>query len=995
MLPRLLLIIFTLLSLGYAQRLTHISNRYPDGNKDIYPIHEDLTGYDSTHKTFMREQAEYYSALNISAEEYYQINQPALMDHSNTRSVCNLNKMVFGWHPYWQNGFEANYDWNLVSDFCYFSYEVDAATGNASSTHSWATTNSVDTALARGLKVHLCVTLFSGHATFFSSPTAQTTLINNLINLLNTRGAHGINIDFEGLPSSQATNFTNFMINLCNAVHANDPNMMVSVCLYAVDWSNVFNETVLSNYVDFFTIMGYDYYYSGSSQAGPTDPLYGFNTGYDRSLSRTITYYLDEGIPENKLVLGLPYYGKEWETTSNTIPSSTTGNFTYSRTFRFIRDNTSGLYNSPIQNERSVSNAYVFMNGGTWRQAWLSEGYEMEKRYDWVKRRNIKGIAIWTLGYDDGYTELWEAIENKFTDCEVVPCIDTIYDGGGPEMNYYDNEEYTYTISPAGATSLTLDFLSFETEAGYDTLFLYDGPDVSSTLIGAYTGTVSPGTVVSTGPSITVRFKSDISTRAPGWVAVWTCSQDNVPPSTEIQSPSVWVTQDETVDFDDNDNLNLQYSFWNVADLDNGHWHSNITHGFCYDEFDELTSDWNIATGTWTQSGTTLLQSDELLTNTNIYINVDQNGFDEYLYAWRARTGGTGANRRSGFHFMCDDPTLPNRGNSYFVWFRPDQNQLQFYEVTADVFNLMHTVTLTTTPNVWYNYKVIYNKTTGRMDVYVNDANVGYWQDPTPLTVGNGVSFRTGNATLEVDELVVYRQRTISETVTAGTSVDMLRFQNPDPFTPAGCIRSVVVDVSDLWAADTLYKHVDFTYPAHASFPTEELSDVDTLLNVGSFLAYVNVYDDPHSGVSNVYYGIGTTPFLDDVISFATLPLGDSVNISTAALVNGEYYYLLTYADNYAGLTSDTINSDGFLFINNVGIEDNDLEPNFYPNPVTEFLIIELPNDTYIRLVNVSGQVVFNKQLKAGPHLIHMQEFAAGYYFLSLGNKTYKICVAH
>jgi spore germination protein YaaH len=971
------------------------TNRYPLGNTETINLPEmDASVFDSNKISFVQEQSLYYAAQGVEAETYYTINEPVAMQRAD-RSICNLNRMVFGWHPYWQNGLESNYDWDLISDFCYFSYEVDANTGNASTTHSFATINSVDTALARGLNVHLCVTLFSGHATFLGNATSKNTLIQNLINTVTSRGADGINIDFEGVPASQATNFNNFMVALADSVHAHDPNMKVSMCLYSVDWSNIFNEPLLKDHVDFFTIMGYDYYYSGSSTAGPCDPLYGFSTGYDYSLSRSVTYYKNAGIPTDQLVLGIPYYGKEWETTSNAIPSATTGNFTYSRTFKFIKDNTSGLYNSPIFNQRSVAKTYVFQNAGTWRQSWIDEQYELEERYDLVNQRNLLGIGIWALGYDDGYTELWEAIENKLTDCEVVACTDTIYDGGGPEMNYYDNENYTYTISPDMATYLTLDFQSFATEAGYDTLFIYDGPSTSSPLVGAYTGAVSPGTVISSGPSLTLRFKSDGGTRAAGWMAVWTCTQDNVPPSTTIQDSGNWITQDENIDFTDADNMQLQYAFWNVADLNTaGHWHSNIAEGFCTDAFDELLMEWTVETGTWNLNTGTIIQTNEALTNTNMYVNVNQNNFDQYFYSWRARTGGTGTNRRSGFHFMCDNPTLPNRGNSYFVWFRPDQAQLQFYEVTTDVFTLMHTVTLTTLPNTWYDYAVIYNKLTGRIDVYVNGTQVGYWQDPTPLTVGNAVSFRTGNATLEVDHIEIFRNRLVNETLTAGSLSSMLRYENPSPVIPAGLISSVVVDDVYLLGFDSLYRDVDFTSPIYTALPTEEQIDVDTLINTTSFLEYAQVFADPNSGLNVVTYGLGTAPGLDDVIGFNSLPAGDSVSISTAGLVNGQYYYFNVYATNHAGLISDTLSSDGFLFIYNTGIENQAEKVLIYPNPTSSYMLIEVNEELRMELVDAQGKVVMTRYIPAGISWVDVQELAVGYYFLSLGDKKYKLCIA-
>src|SRR5688572_13425437 len=187
-------------------------------------------------KSIHQEQSEYYSQQGFSAEMYDSINQPAAVAPVQ-RGGCLLNKVVYGWHPYWSNGLQSNYQWNLLSHFCYFSYEVDETDGSAITTHSFATTQSVTDALNNGVKVTLCVTLFSNHATLLNSATNRQNLITNLINLIQTRGAHGVNIDFEGLPVSQSANFTLFMNDLANQFHAAIPGSEVSTVLYAVDWN--------------------------------------------------------------------------------------------------------------------------------------------------------------------------------------------------------------------------------------------------------------------------------------------------------------------------------------------------------------------------------------------------------------------------------------------------------------------------------------------------------------------------------------------------------------------------------------------------------------------------------------------------------------------------------------------------------------------------------------------------------------------------------------
>ena len=254
-----------------------------------------------------QQELDYYNSLGHDSASYYE-SLPITKKHQE-KTVCSLNKMVYGWHPYWIGNEYQNYQWDLLSHLSFFSYEVDYLTGNAVSTHGWSTSAAVNTALSTGsTKVTLCVTLFANHASFLGNSTARQTLISNLINLISSRGAHGVNIDFEGLPSSQATAFANFMVDLSNQMHSAIPGSEVSTVLYSVDWNSVFNFSIMEPEVDYYIIMGYDYYYSGSTTAGPNDPLYQFGTSYNYTLSRSLTDYLKAGCPKNKLIFFNSFY---------------------------------------------------------------------------------------------------------------------------------------------------------------------------------------------------------------------------------------------------------------------------------------------------------------------------------------------------------------------------------------------------------------------------------------------------------------------------------------------------------------------------------------------------------------------------------------------------------------------------------------------------------------------------------------------------------------
>lgn len=112
----------------------------------------------------------------------------------------------------------------------------------------------------------------------------------------------------------------------------------------------------------------------------------------------------------------------------------------------------------------------------------------------------------------------------------INTCNGTFLDSGGPENNYSDNENFTMTFYPgtAGAKVRT-DFLSFslepENNCNYDYLRIYDGPATTSTLLGIYCGTDTPGTITATNSNgaLTFQFHSDYSTNMPGWEANMSC----------------------------------------------------------------------------------------------------------------------------------------------------------------------------------------------------------------------------------------------------------------------------------------------------------------------------------------------------------------------------------------------------------------------------------------------------------------------------------------
>ncbi|MDP2364921.1 MAG: glycosyl hydrolase family 18 protein, partial [Ignavibacteria bacterium] len=239
----------------------------------------------------------------------------------------SLSKVIYGFHPYWVSDATASsYYYSLLTHIAYFSADVDnsiSTTGGFSNTHSWSSTQVVNYAQSYGLKIHLTIVMFSNHSNVLANSTYRQNLINNILSQVNLRNADGVNIDFEAIALSQAANFRTFIFDLGTSLKAIGKELVV--CIPAVDWSSIFTSTFFSTVnpvVDYYFLMGYGYFYRGSTTAGPVAPL----TGRTYCVQNSVNSYITAGAGSSKLILGVPYYGIDWAVTSSDRMSATTGN---------------------------------------------------------------------------------------------------------------------------------------------------------------------------------------------------------------------------------------------------------------------------------------------------------------------------------------------------------------------------------------------------------------------------------------------------------------------------------------------------------------------------------------------------------------------------------------------------------------------------------------------------------------------------------------------
>ncbi len=105
-------------------------------------------------------------------------------------------------------------------------------------------------------------------------------------------------------------------------------------------------------------------------------------------------------------------------------------------------------------------------------------------------------------------------------------CNGNFYDSGGSGGNYNSNENFTMTFYPTSGQFVQFVFSAFQTQAGNDILYIYDGTNTSATLIGSYSGNTNPGTITATNiaGALTVKFVSNATNNQSGWAATVQCT---------------------------------------------------------------------------------------------------------------------------------------------------------------------------------------------------------------------------------------------------------------------------------------------------------------------------------------------------------------------------------------------------------------------------------------------------------------------------------------
>ncbi len=270
--------------------------------------------------------------------------------------------------------------------------------------------------------MELTLTQFNGDdiASFLASPAAQDRLLQSLDGIILAYPVNGINIDIElsGSPTpAMRDNMTAFMKRLREHMDSRYDQVNLSIAMYASASQNngLWDVPRIEPYIDYIIVMAYDFHQRSSPQAGPVAPLFGGKEFWDSDINQHLQAFAAQ-VPREKLLLGIPFYGYEWNTTSresqsHTFPD-TGGTASISRVSELLLRKDE-LKVEERWNEEALSPYLSYEEDGEIYVIYYENSRSISYKLDYVNQLDLGGIAIWALGYEGDSRELWDVINRK------------------------------------------------------------------------------------------------------------------------------------------------------------------------------------------------------------------------------------------------------------------------------------------------------------------------------------------------------------------------------------------------------------------------------------------------------------------------------------------------------------------------------------------------------------------------------------------------------
>ena len=354
-------------------------------------------------------------------------------------------RWVYGYLPYWTDNLNT-VAWDTLTHVAFFDVGVDAS-GSLTSTSRWTSVSKrlLNRADRYGVRVHLTLTCFDASVmeAVLNKSSKRKKLVEEVASLVNDAGAHGVSVDFEGVPYSVKQGLVSLVEELSEEVEE------VTVATPAIDWNGSFDYDALAAASDALFIMGYGYHWSGGDP-GPISPLSGGGIWGKYSLAWSVEDHMQWGAPASRILLGLPLYGRNWPSTSNAVPGTATAN------------GDAVVYQEAVPAAESLGRKYDTQTDTPYafpsakHQLWYDDLQSLRAKIRYAVDEDLLGVGFWALNYDGGDEALWAMVREETGARETGPGSDSgLVDSEDTSREDTGTDDDTDKGSHCGCTSLS------------------------------------------------------------------------------------------------------------------------------------------------------------------------------------------------------------------------------------------------------------------------------------------------------------------------------------------------------------------------------------------------------------------------------------------------------------------------------------------------------------------------------------------------------------
>ncbi|WP_127135349.1 glycosyl hydrolase family 18 protein [Veillonella sp. 3913] len=234
-----------------------------------------------------------------------------------------------------------------------------------------------------------------------------------LINYATEYGYDGYNFDFENIHYKDKAQLTKFVDFLAKGLRTYNLHTSIDVTGYSnsENWSLVYDRKAYADVVDYVVLMAYDETWASSDIAGPVASYPWVRKHTEQMLSE---------VPASKLVLGIPFYMREWsvpvkgswegKAKSKTLAMSKA--LDLEREYRDVMrwdERLKGNYLT-LTKKNDVYGIYDEKKPyeGTLTKIWFEDPQSLSYKVGLVKELQLAGVAAWRKGFEA--SDVWPVL---------------------------------------------------------------------------------------------------------------------------------------------------------------------------------------------------------------------------------------------------------------------------------------------------------------------------------------------------------------------------------------------------------------------------------------------------------------------------------------------------------------------------------------------------------------------------------------------------------